>query len=428
MKGRDCRTIKDFGKKSDFSDFGKAGSVRPTMPHERTAEVDILRGLAVFAMVLWNFNSHSMGNYYNSGRINYVTCCILTVLDFENTAHLLFAFLFGWGAAMQMRFSEKFAGVYLRRLSGLFVLGLIHSVFWYRPDFVHIFAVLGLSLFVFMKQSKRVILVSAVVLMGVPVFGRFVLGKFVSPDSYYGYGIYHSLNAQSIMSLEYSELVFLRMHEFFREYLHPHGYVRNMDILAAFLLGLYTFRRGVFQDVPGNISFLRKVLWGSLAVRLLGSGWVLALREFGAVENGKSDWMQGAYYLLSLHGRPDGADMFIKLYSIQALCVFYVSLITLLMQKALVKRVFLPFAKVGQMAISNYFLHSLIGTTLFYGYGFGLYGKLGCAVGESVAVLVFGFQMGISNFWLRYFRFGPIEWVWRALTYWNLKPMRVTQT
>lgn len=401
----------------------KAEGLGPVDPVNRLCGVDILRGFAVFAMVLWNFRSGSIGSYQDVGIVDHVVERLIAFLDFENTAHLIFAFLFGWGFAMQMRSKEKPIAVYLRRLCSLFILGVAHCFFWYRPDFIHIYAYLGVSLFFFSKLPGSVLLMSAVVLMGVPAIGGIVLGKLIPADYIYGGGFYRSLRPENIMILGYVDLVLMRMGEFAREKLFLQGYLRNMDILSSFLLGLYAFRRGVFQKPLRNKKLLCAVLWTSLAVAVAGDIWVVLLRSAVGFESHESELYRRIYNWLSLQDRPDVTGALVKLYSSQALTLFYISSLSLLIEGGKLKRLFMPLSPVGRMAMSNYFFHSLAGTTIFYGYGLGLYGKIGSAVGLMVAIAIFGFQTAASRWWLTRFRFGPIEWLWRSLSYWRVQPM-----
>lgn len=85
----------------------------------------------------------------------------------------------------------------------------------------------------------------------------------------------------------------------------------------------------------------------------------------------------------------------------------------------------LPLAAVGRTALSNYLLQTLICTTIFYGYGLGLYGQIGPAVGIALTLVIFGLQVPLSNWWVKRFRFGPFEWLWRSLTYGKLQPLRL---
>jgi uncharacterized protein len=81
-------------------------------------------------------------------------------------------------------------------------------------------------------------------------------------------------------------------------------------------------------------------------------------------------------------------------------------------------------APVGRMAISNYLLQTMICTTLFYGYGLGLYGQVGSGAGVLLTMTVFALQIPLSAWWLRHFRFGPVEWLWRSLSYGHWQSMR----
>jgi uncharacterized protein len=81
-------------------------------------------------------------------------------------------------------------------------------------------------------------------------------------------------------------------------------------------------------------------------------------------------------------------------------------------------------APVGRMALSNYLMHSVVFTTVSYGYGFGLYGEISYLEGLGLTVLMFALQVPLSAWWLRRFRFGPLEWLWRSLSYRRMQPMR----
>ena len=85
-------------------------------------------------------------------------------------------------------------------------------------------------------------------------------------------------------------------------------------------------------------------------------------------------------------------------------------------------------AAVGRMALTNYLTHSIVCTTLFYGYGFALYGTMNRTALFGVVIVIWSVQLILSPIWLAHFRFGPAEWVWRSLTYWRFQPMRVAKT
>ena len=104
--------------------------------------------------------------------------------------------------------------------------------------------------------------------------------------------------------------------------------------------------------------------------------------------------------------------------------LFYASVIVLLAQTPRWARRLHPFAAAGRLALTNYLPQTVIVTTLVYAYGFGLYGRVGALLSVPIAFAVFGVQVVWSNWWVRRFRFGPAEWLWRTLTYGQPQPLR----
>ena len=102
----------------------------------------------------------------------------------------------------------------------------------------------------------------------------------------------------------------------------------------------------------------------------------------------------------------------------------HVALVMLLIKSGFASKLLRRFAAVGRMALSNYLMHSVILTTVFYGYGFGLYGSVPRVQQMGIVVAVIVLQLIYSPWWLARFRFGPFEWLWRSLTYWQRQPMR----
>ena len=398
----------------------------PTKVNDRIIEIDILRGFAVLGMILWDFKSRSMGNYYSAGIPDRIVSGIIASLDIEHSVYLIFSFLFGLGLEMQIRSqagSSQFVFIYVRRLVALFIIGLVNCFFWDRTDILYIYAMMGTFLPLFANLTNRIVLTSSLFLIGLPSIGKLILHKFTSYQ-YYSNSAYDSLSAQVIMHSNYTDLVQMHAKEFIQEHLQAGVYIDAMGILGMFLLGLYAARWGVFEKVM-NIGLVRRVLWCSLAVRLVGVEWNDVLQRLQTDQTSGSDWVIRGYYLLSFNNRPEFAKSLVLSYSNHALALFYSALIILLLQNKRCKTLLRPFASVGRLALSNYLLHCLIGTTLFFGYGLALYGKLGIAVGEVLAISVFAFQMVISTCWLRRFHFGPVEWLWRSVSYWKRQPLRV---
>ena len=178
-------------------------------------------------------------------------------------------------------------------------------------------------------------------------------------------------------------------------------------LIAMFLLGLWFVRAGVMANTREHLPLFRKLAMFALpfgvGLGLIGSQ--IATHSTPGTPNG---W-QFAHGLLMLGNLPA--------------CLGYVSVIVLMLHSRMFAgiKVLAPF---GRMALTNYLTHSLVFSTIFYGYGFGLFGieriwQLGCVV---AMVLV---QIPLSHLWLSHFRYGPMEWLWRAITYWQIPAMRL---
>ena len=110
------------------------------------------------------------------------------------------------------------------------------------------------------------------------------------------------------------------------------------------------------------------------------------------------------------------------------LCFFFMTSIILLCQNERWKLKLKPLAYMDRMALSNYLLQSIICTTIFYSYGFGLYGKVAPALGLIFSIVIFIIQLFISKFWLKYYQFGLMEWIWKCLTYGKIFRMKQPKT
>jgi uncharacterized protein len=382
-------------------------------------EVDVLRGFAVLGMVIWDFGSRAMGHFHVSSRADYYVSRVIAVSDIENTVHLVFAFLFGWGLAQAWRKDapgRSLAATNARRLLALFVMGMATACLLDRTDFLRYLAVMGVVLLMFKDLSNRAVLALALVVVAGPVLGGHILTSVLSPEAYAGSHLWASLDASSIQSASYGEIVVIRAREALLDLLHPRMYVENLDMLVALLLGLYAARRAVFRDIPSNLGLIRRAFWMSLLVHLLGEGWIFDVQHPEIAARLGVGWIVNASWTAGLLAGECAKH---------ALALFYVCLVVLLLRRPGWRVLLRPLADVGRVALSNYFLHDLIATTIFFGYGLGLYEKLGMAVGESVAIVAFAAMMALSRWWLRRFAFGPAEWLWRTVTYWEPQRFRL---
>jgi uncharacterized protein len=404
----------------------------PTTKQDRIQALDVLRGFAVFGILLVNMLLYSAPAAYAHGNVwTSVPDRIaraLVVLFAEGKFYALFSFLFGLGLAVQMSRAEargiSFVPLYVRRLTVLLIIGLLHAYLLWWGDILHIYALLGFWLLIFRKRAPKTILIWAGFFLLLPALILFVTGSIgmlraMNPSgaprspavvaaqrakregaskeivNVYAKGTYDEIARQRVkdLRLEYSRMGLYAPHFF-----------------ALFLLGLYAGRREIFRHAEAHLPFIRRVMWGGLIVGLCGN-LLFALK----VE-------------LASFGQPSPLNFLgniLFFLTAPALCFFYAASITLLFQQRIWRARLSPLAAVGRMALSNYLLQTLIGTTLFYSYGLGLYGTVGPAFCLLLSVVVFLVQIPLSLWWLRRFSFGPVEWAWRSLTYLKFQPLLI---
>jgi len=433
----------------------------PITPHERIEVVDILRGFAIFGILAVNllwfahpFYIDGAGIQPGSGMVDRGARWLINFF-FLGKFYSLFSFLFGFGMAVQMVRAEArgapFVQLYGRRLCVLLGIGLCHAVFLWAGDILVSYAILGFALLLFRRRRLRTLIVWALACLFVPILnttGCVGINKLAlslkpmvmttsvptttpatstapttasatapttdpvsmarsgQPDfaawARRAYDTYANGTYGEILGQRVTDWLFMLIITVL---------VMYGSILAMFLFGLYAGRRGILHDVTPHLGFIRKLaIWG-LALGVVTNLTAVVAQEF--VHPAEISW----FALVPTAARAVGAP---------ALCFFYASVIVLLVQKDAWRKRLRPLAAVGRMALTNYLLQSVICTMIFNGYGFGQFGKVGPALGILLTIVIYAVQIPFSVLWLRRFRFGPMEWLWRSLTYGKAQPMRPT--
>jgi len=391
----------------------------PVQAKERIEFVDILRGFALLGVLLVNMYGFSgQGTVYHDPQAaSGIDRAVVVLIRFlvEAKFYSMFCFLFGWGMAMQViragAKGTRFRPVFLRRLSILLIIGVLHAALIWDGDILTTYALFGFLLLLFRKRSGKALLVTAVLVLLLSIVltvpGEAMdafrgwyenLTDFLrldtDPDSLYATGAY-------------KEITRLRIQEFMAG--HSRFIYNFGNIFGMFLLGLYVGKRRIFQDIDQHLPLLRRVVWVGLGIGLIFNAiFASAILWPGRVP---SEYHQ----LVRVGARTIGAP---------ALMLFYVSGIILLVQKENWHRRLSPLANVGRSALSNYLLQSVVCTLIFYNYGLGLYGEIGPTFGLMLTVAIYWAQVRLSGWWFERFQFGPMEWVWRTLTYLRRQPLR----
>ncbi|MBO1002813.1 DUF418 domain-containing protein [Pseudogracilibacillus auburnensis] len=388
---------------------------------DRLQHIDIARGIAILGILLVNMAHFSYPDLYlymigpdnffseGWGTADHITVKLLDIFV-QMKFITMFSFLFGFGMIVMMDRAEekeqKFVPIYMRRLFVLLLFGIIHAFFIWDGDILTDYALLGFILLLFRKRKPKTLLIWAIVLyalFALPLTISSVLPIQESEEMtewQVELEVDSEKNAKQAIQT-YGEGSFL---EIAKQRIHDRIYYMSMNGMASFnpivyffanipyfsmfLLGAYFAKRKVLHQPSEHRSLLKKVWFISLLIGLPTN--ILS----GITEN-EAFILIGAPFLM----------------------LFYLLTVVLFLDFSWGKKILMPFAAVGRTAFTNYLMQSVIATTLFYHYGFGLYGKVYPFGGLFFSLGIFLFQLIISNWWVKHFRFGPFEWLWRTATY-----------
>jgi uncharacterized protein len=396
-----------------------------------------MRGFALFGILLVNMELYShpvqqlvLGHDELATKADRLAVWAIDLFA-DSKIYPVFSFLFGLGLAMKMQRLESQDSAslpfWLRRMFILFCIGIAHAFLLWVGDILMLYALLGtVAVVFFRRRSQRTLLLGAVGILAVTALFRGGLTAVAMLDQATPARAAEVLReatakqASLRSAAEQAELIYVSgtFGDLFSQRLQDLSFTSGgiiflaANVFAMFLLGLYAGRRGVFQDLAAHTHLIRCVCRYGLGLGLLAS---LAYMINAAVVRGEElTWADVLIDSLHTIGAP-------------VLALGYIASITLWLQSDAWRVRLQPLAAVGRMALTNYLLQSLVATTLFYGYGFGLFGSVGPALGLLITIAIFAVQVPLSVWWLGHFQFGPVEWVWRSLTYLHCQPIRERQ-
>ncbi len=394
----------------------------PTRPTDRIEQLDLLRGFAIFGILVVNMTIFS-GSAWNTetttgaaDRLTYQAIELLAEGKFLN----LFSFLFGVGFTLQLRRVtarlDRFAPLYSRRLVGLFLIGLIHGIFIAWVDVLQTYALLGFLLLLVSRIPQRAVLLVAALCFLFPIASSAIESGVI-----WG-GEVNLAPSKSLVETDpftqwrkvyydgdYSSLVSARLEFWRRIYTSPDWYVSVLSTeFVLLLLGMYAGRIRFFENLDLHLSRLKVAIpWLTAAGIALTLASLNSAAYLSAIPDSVSASLQDRIFLLgalSLSGA-------------------YASGLIVVTQFPVWKHRLAPLALAGRMALTNYVLQSVICMLVFYELGLGLYGQVGPAHGLILTVVIFVTQVLLSTWWLRVARFGPLEWLWRCSTYKSIQAL-----
>ncbi|MCG2613727.1 DUF418 domain-containing protein [Terrimonas sp. NA20] len=410
----------------------------PIASQDREQFMDVLRGIAILGIFIANLAGFS---WYTENPANTGpwllpeqdhTMEFLHHMFIEGKFYSIFSLLFGWGIALQLkRAADKgvdAAPLVRRRLGWMLVLGAIHLMLW-PGDIVFFYALLGFILLWMRKLSNKAMIITGIILILSPivlyaaksywVFLNAPAGLMYETGGKVMYAISGKMLASDqdiaayLKQASWGEALQANTAGFFFRYGYLFFVSRIPKVLGIFLIGYALGRSGFYNRIQQH----KKVLY-----MIIATGVVIGLPANYLLARYMS-YCMADYWQLNTKGL---YQTIAYAFGVAPLALAYVAALMLLFQNKAVAKLMSVVAPVGKMAFSNYLLQSVIGSVVFLGAGFNYIGEVGPFYYTIFGVLVFIGQIILSRLWLRYFNYGPIEYLWRSATYGKWQQMRKT--
>ena len=424
----------------------------PSRASERIDSFDVIRGMALLGILLMNINGMGLPFAYSDPTISggadglNLKVWIVNNMLFEGTMRGLFTLLFGSGVILLVSRLEKSgagimaADIYYRRTLWLLVLGIINVyVLLWHGDILYPYAIFGLMLFPFRNANVKTLFAVAALLLFIGILwdvsdyrekrrlqdeAQKILAlknqghdtdkmqnekleeweKFITKKSE------EELNGQiEKMHQSYFTVVLEKVkgNQFMQTWLPYRLWV--WDILSFMLLGMAFYKLRIFHGDRSRV-FYAGMMAAGYAVGLTVNYYetrILIGSTFDALEILKADQTYQVGRLFTTLG--------------------HVGLLMMFIQSGILPFLQRSLAAVGKLALTNYLMHSVITSIIFYGDGFALYGRLERYQLYYIVGAIWILQLIASPLWLKYFQYGPVEWLWRSLTYQKKQPFRLAQ-
>jgi uncharacterized protein len=381
-------------------------SPSPIEPSERIGNIDILRGIALFIVLLINAATEFRVSIFDqllpgpraTGPADQVSETIILAL--HTKGFILFSFLFGVSLAIQFdrltNTDQRFV-LMLRRIAILLAIGLTHLFLIWNGDILTEYAIVGFAVLPFL-YGPRWLLAAASALSIALYLAMPLLPPIISFPS--GAWIIHHVEEarRAYGAGSFMDILAFRIHEV--PYLAPLHVYALPRTFGLFLLGALVWRTGFFRRPISSRSLVVAACF-ALAV----GAWMTIAAEKGEAFGWLLDW-PGRYTARSL--------------SQLVLAFGYGAMIVLLADNTLGRKFVGWAGPLGRMAFTNYLVQSITLSCIFYSFGFALFGRLSVAQAIAIAAAIYTAQAAFSAWWLGRFRFGPMEWLWRSLTYGEL--------
>ena len=413
--------------------------------NKRFVVLDALRGFALLGIILANFPEFSLWTFQTDETLEQLSAPevdqslrFLLYLLIDGKFYTIFSILFGIGFSIiianimrrtplglngKPQTSQGFR-IFYRRMSILALIGLAHLLLIWSGDILLLYALMGMLLPLFWRCSNHGILRWAVLFLLLPLgieLSRWLTGFSLAEIPYRLW--WHTATHYGITEENFgtwlrdadtyrnvSQFLMQGAWERLWEFIDGNRYFK---VLGLFLIGLYIGRRRLYAALAPGSDPADEEKTVRLLKRTAGWGSVLGLP------------LSIFYAWSATHGHPFGNIIHSLLYtsSVYPLGLSYMAAFCLLYRRTALSQVWLMLAYPGRMALTNYLSQSVFGIILFYGIGLGMGADTSLLATEILALCVFLSQIFISAIWLHFCQFGPLEWIWRMLTYGRRMPL-----
>jgi uncharacterized protein len=392
----------------------RAGTeLRPVASAERIELLDVLRGFALGGIFVSNIQVLSGITFQGPAGWSDLDrwAVFLVHILIDEKFYSIFSLLFGIGFAVIMtRSAERgaaFAPLFRRRLAILLGIGLAHALLVWPGDILVLYAVLGFLLLPFRDRSPRTILAWSAALLVSPVavyLGYLAIGMrdLSAPPATSGGDSILQLILGAFRAGDYLDVLQANLVMYVGRWMRYFVYLRVPKVLGMFLLGVWLVRSGIVGRVSAHRALLRRTAIAGLVMGIpvnVAMAWLLVRDVF-------------------LPASPLGLlQIATAAVGVPLLALGYAATIALLLERPGPRRAFLALAPAGRMALTTYLAQSVAGVVLFYGIGLGLFQRIAPLPVYGIALAIFALQLVASRAWMARFAYGPIEWLWRRLTY-----------
>lgn len=388
---------------------------------DRSAILDVLRGFAIFGIFINNIYAFTGYGFYNQAAKEalptYVPDAILNFLQttlVEGKFYSLFSLLFGIGFSIILLRNEQKGlnalKIFYRRLVVLMLFGAAHLFLLWEGDILLLYALVGLLLPLFRKCTDKTLLFWAVALIVSPLFidifkviFNFKVGSFIElaaqnidkhtgvpTDDSFAYYLFKDGSG-------WPEWRNWQQSAFLYRYAYLIESNRVPKILGMFLLGFYAGRKMIYSNLEQNSSLLKKIRRWGFIIGIPSSVIYACLKT-----------IPNELHLL---------DTLFYAISVVPLSLAYASAICLFWAKTKGNNKWTALAPVGRMALTNYLMQTILSIVIFYGVGLGFGGYIGPTIFFPIVCIIYLLQILYSHWWFQYYNYGPLEWIWRQMTY-----------